>query len=186
MLTAGRIRHAADILRQGGLVAYPTEGVYGLGCRPDLPGPIERLCELKQRPLNAGLILIAADPQQLARFIDPEPVESERLEMTQPHPVTWIVTAGPLSSPWVTGGRATVAVRITDHPLAAALCRAVDMPLISTSANRRGRPPARNALQVRRWFAGELDLVVTGATGNLSGPTEIRMASSGDVLRPSI
>ena len=186
MLNAGRLRHAADVIRQGGLVAYPTEGVYGLGCRPDMPDPIERLCELKQRPLNAGLILIAAEPLQLAGFINPDGVELRQLESEQPHPVTWIVTAGPLSSPWITGGRATVAVRITNHPLAAALCRAADLPLVSTSANRRGRPPARTALQVRCWFADEIDLVVTGATGGLAGPSEIRVASTGQVLRPSI
>ena len=183
MWPAALFRLAGETIQSGGVVAYPTEGVFGLGCAPGDREAVARICELKQRPLSAGLILIAADIWQLAGFIDPDPAELQRLLAATDRPVTWIVTAGPLSPDWVTGGRDTVAVRITDHPIAAALCRAAAGPVVSTSANRRGRPPARRGLQVRRWFAQQLDLVVPGRVGRAAGPSEIRDARSGQVLR---
>jgi L-threonylcarbamoyladenylate synthase len=177
------MRQAARIIRAGGLIAYPTEGVYGLGCRPDLVAPVARLLEVKGRPAAAGLILIAASPAQLAGWIAPTAAELRRLREPRAAPVTWVVTAGPLAPGWITGGRPTIAVRITRHPAAMALCQAAGMPLVSTSANRRGRPPARSALAVRRWFGRDIDLVVGGPTGGAPGPSEIRDAASGAVLR---
>ena len=100
--------------------------------------------------------------------------------------MTWVVTAGLLAGDWITGGRRRIAVRITSHPLAAALCRAAGMPLVSTSAKRRGRRPAGSALEARRWQGQELDLVVPGQPG-LGGragrPSVIRDALSGRLLR---
>ena len=112
-----RLRHAAAVLHAGGVIAYPTEGVYGLGCRPDDARAVEFLLELKERPVSAGLILIAADLEQLDGWIAPTPAEARRLLAPPgPGPVTWLVTAGPLAPTWVTGGRDTVAVRVTQPP----------------------------------------------------------------------
>lgn len=180
---APRLRHAAVVLHAGGVIAYPTEGVYGLGCRPDDSGAVQFLLDLKQRPVSAGLILIAADLDQLAGWIAPTSREARQLAGTAPGPVTWLVSAGPLTPAWITGGRSSVAVRVTRHPVAAGLCRAAGLPLVSTSANRRGKPPARSALAARLRFGSRLDLVVGGATGGASGPTEIRDAASGRVVR---
>ncbi|MDJ0926410.1 MAG: Sua5/YciO/YrdC/YwlC family protein [Gammaproteobacteria bacterium] len=182
MWPAALFKLAGETIHSGGVIAYPTEGVYGVGCAPEHGDAVARICRLKQRPLSAGLILIAADVWQLAGYIDPDPDELKYLLADADLPITWVVNAGPLSPDWVTGGRETVAVRITDHPVAAALCRAAASPLISTSANRRGRPPARRALQVRRWFP-QLDLVVPGQVGSAAGPSEIRDARSGRTLR---
>jgi L-threonylcarbamoyladenylate synthase len=178
-----RLRHAAAVLHAGGLIAYPTEGVYGLGCRPDDSRAVQRLLALKQRPVSAGLILIAASLGQLTDWIEPTAREIRQLTATPAGPVTWLVTAGPLTPEWITGGRPKVAVRVTGHPVAACLCRAAGLPLVSTSANRRGKPPARSALGARLRFGAQLDLVVGGATGGAAGPTEIRDATSGRVLR---
>lgn len=180
---APRLRHAAAVLHAGGVIAYPTEGVYGLGCRPDEGRAVQFLLELKQRPVSAGLILIAASLEQFEGWIAPTPQEARQLSAATSRPVTWLVTAGPLTPDWITGGRPTVAVRVTRHPVAAGLCLASGLPLVSTSANRRGKPPARSALAARLRFGPRLDLVVGGATGGTSGPTEIRYAGSGRVVR---
>jgi len=185
MLAAAWLQRARTVLQTGGLIGYPTEGVYGLGCDPGDEAAVRRLCTLKQRPLSAGLILIAADARQLAGYIAPNERELARLlAAAGERAITWLIGAGPLTAPWITGGRDQVAVRITTHPMAAALCVAAGMPLVSTSANRRGRPPARSLLQLRRWFGAELDLILPGPTGAAAGPSEIRDAMTGRVLRP--
>lgn len=187
MATSGflppRLRRAAAVLHAGGIIAYPTEGVYGLGCRPDDGRAVERLLDLKQRPVSAGLILIAATLDQFARWIEPTPREFRQLFAVQPGPVTWLVTAGPLTPDWITGGRPRVAIRVTRHPVAAGLCLASGLPLVSTSANRRGKPPARSALAARLRFGLQLDLVVGGATGGAAGPSAIRDAATGRLIR---
>ncbi|MEZ5564234.1 MAG: Sua5/YciO/YrdC/YwlC family protein [Gammaproteobacteria bacterium] len=182
-----RLRYAAAVIRAGGVVAYPTEGVYGLGCRPDDATAVDRILLLKERPVTAGLILIAANLEQLNGWISPTPGERHRLygsiAAADGGPVTWVVRAGPLTPVWISGGRETVAVRVTRHPVAANLCLATDMPLVSTSANRHGKAPARTATGARARFGGQISLVVGGAIGDLAGPTPIRLASSGEYLR---
>ncbi len=178
-----RLHYAAAVLHAGGLIAYPTEGVYGLGCCPGDQAAVLRLLMLKRRPVEAGLILIAACLDQLAGWIEPSTAEARRLDSMNAAPLTWLVTAGPLTPVWISGGHSTVAVRVTRHPIAAGLCLASGMPLVSTSANRRGKPPARSALGARVRFGMQLDLIVGGPTGSLGGPTEIREADSGRLIR---
>jgi len=178
-----KIQQAADILLAGGVVAYPTEGVYGLGCLPSDPEAVDQLLGIKNRSSTAGLIIVAADLDLLSEWIDPTEAELQRLEQKNSHPVTWVVTAAAHTPHWLTGGRSTIAVRITQHPVAAALSRATKSALVSTSANRTGRPAAKSALQVRRWLGKELDWVVSGPLGEGSGPSEIRVALDDRVLR---
>jgi len=182
MVSFLKIRHAADVIRAGGVVAYPTEAVYGLGCDPGDRNAVNRILALKQRSGALGLILIAADARQLAGWIDPTETESRQM-VGGAEGVTWVVTAGRLTPRWITGGRPTVATRITRHPTAAALCRAAEMPIVSTSANRGGCPPARDALGARRAFGSDIDYVLTGPTGGRARPSEIRDARSGAILR---
>jgi L-threonylcarbamoyladenylate synthase len=178
------LRRAARVLRSGGVIAYPTEAVFGLGCDPACRAAVTRIASLKGRPSRAGFILIAAGMGQLDGWIAPTPAEQRRLAQRTSRPVTWVVTAGPRATPALTGGRKTLAIRVTAHPVAAALCRAAAMPLVSTSANIHGRPPARTALAARRRLGRRVDLVVPGATGGHDKPTEIRDARTGAVLRP--
>ncbi len=183
MEASPQLRRAARLLRAGGVLAYPTEAVFGLGCDPACEQAVERILAIKGRNARSGFILIAASAGQLEGWIAPTPAERRRLASVTAGPVTWIVTAGPRAGDLITGGRPTVAVRVTAHPVAAALCRAAGMPLVSTSANLHGRPPARSALAVRRQLGPRLDLVVAGATGGRARPTEIRDAGTGAVLR---
>jgi L-threonylcarbamoyladenylate synthase len=145
---------------------------------------VQRLLALKQRPVGKGLILIAADFAQLAAYVTPlpEPRMGEILA-GWPGPATWLLPAAPETPYWLTGTHETIAVRVTAHPQARALCEAWGRPLVSTSANPAGAPPARSALQVRRYFGDRLDLVLTGALGALRRPTSIRDGRSGRLLR---
>ncbi len=174
---------AAAVLRSGGVIAYPTEAVYGLGCDPLNQNAVRRLLAIKRRPMDKGLIIIATDLAQLEPFIEPPTPEiRQKLDASWPGPVTWLLPARPGTPHWLCGRHPSLAVRVTAHPLAAALCRAFGGPLVSTSANPSGRPPARSPLQARLRCPAA-DLVVHGATGDLGSPTPILDATSGKILR---
>lgn len=178
------LRRAGEIIRAGGVVAYPTEGVYGLGCRPDDAGAVLRIIDIKRRDPLAGVLLIAADSEQLAGWIE-LPDDAPELSSSAEHPVTWIVPATSAVPLWIRGRHAGVAVRITAHPVAAALCGEAGMPLVSTSANESGRAPARSPYVLRRNFRDLVDCIVPGRCGPAQGPSEIRDLATGKVLRPT-
>lgn len=180
-----RIRQAIRIVRIGGVIAYPTEAVFGLGCDPRNGKAIRRILAIKGRAIGKGLILIAADLTQLQPFIAGLPPERAGQILTSwPGPVTWVLPARPELSPWLTGGRATLAVRVTAHPTAVALCRTWGTALVSTSANRSGRSPARTSLQVRRRLRSLIDYVLPGQCGPERRPSRIIDATSGVLIRP--
>ena len=180
-----RLRRAADILEAGGVVAYPTESVFGLGCDPMNASAVARIIEVKRRDPEAGFILLACDDSQLQPYLAINPDKVPGVPESWPGPVTWVMPASTLTPDWITGKGATVAVRVTAHPLAAALCRAFGSAIVSTSANRSGRAAARSTIQVRRRFGTELDYILPGETGKAEMPSEIRDARSGAVLRPA-
>lgn len=177
---------AAAVLRAGGVVAYPTEAVYGLGCDPQNREAFDRLFALKQRPPTHGVLLIAADFAQVERYIDLAAVPSaamQRAKATWPGPHTWIFPRSAVTSSWLAGAHSGIALRVTAHPLAAGLCHAFGGALVSTSANRHGEPPARTADDVHAAFGDEIDAVLNGSVGGLERPTPIRDAISGDTVR---
>lgn len=179
-----KLRMAARVVRAGGLIAYPTEAVYGLGCHPRNERAVKRLLALKRRSASKGLILIAADFAQLEPFLQPlSPPDRVRLEAAWPGPQTWLIPARPGVPRWLRGRHDTLAVRVTAHPLAAALCRSCGHPLVSTSANISARRPARSALAVRRQFGQGLDYVLSGPTGGAAKPTTIQDLRTGQVRR---
>jgi L-threonylcarbamoyladenylate synthase len=179
------LHHAAQTLRNGGIVAYPTEAVYGLGCDPNNDHAIQRLLALKQRDPGKGLILIAADYHQLETYLAELPAEvAQRVLPTWPGPVTWLLPPRAQISRLLLGAHATLAVRVTAHPLAADLCRAFGGAVVSTSANRSNQTPARDAATVRRMFGDGIDDVLDGAVGTLVNPTQIRDGATGEVVRP--
>lgn len=175
------IARAADALLAGGVVTCPTEGVFGLSCMPDDDQAIARLLSIKQRDPAKGLILVAATREQLEPWMAaspdaiPEPIVGQ--------PITWIVPAATQVSPLVRGEHPTIAVRLTTHPVVAAMCDATNSALVSTSANRSGEPVVRNAYSLRRKFSACVDYVVPGACGGATGPSEIRVLATGNVLR---
>ena len=174
---------ASEILLSGGVIAYPTEGVFGLGCLADDVDAVARILAIKQRSPRKGFILIAARPGQFEGWIDPA-VRSALPKPDPRQPVTWIVPPAARVPAIVTGDNPGLAVRITINPVAAAICNAVDMPIVSTSANVAGRPVARNGFVLQRNFGRLVDYVVPGECGPASGPSEIREFATGNVLRP--
>lgn len=179
-----RLALAAHWLACGGLVAYPTEAVYGLGCDPRDGDAVRRLLALKARPETKGLILIAADWAQLAPYVHGlDQGRMAAVHATWPGPVTWLLPARPETPHWLTGDHATLAVRVTAHPLAAALCRRWGGALVSTSANRAGRPPARAPLGVRRALGEGIDFILTGPCGGAARVSRIRDGRTGVVVR---
>jgi len=175
--------HATDVLLRGGVIAYPTEGVFGLGCIPDDERALRRLLNIKRRDANKGLILIAADASQFDGWID-LPAGTSLPEPDPAQAITWLVPPGPHVSELLRGDHENLAVRITINPVAKMLCEAVGSPLVSTSANLSGRPTARNRFVLQRQFANVVDYVVPGDCGPASGPSEIRDFTSGKILRP--
>ena len=183
-MTPFRLREAARVLRDGGLVAYPTEAVYGLGCDPLNPAAVLRLLALKRRPLQKGLILIAAEFAQLIPFVGvlPQALE-QQVRATWPGPVTWLLPVDDAVPRWLRGGHDSLALRVTAHPTAAALCRAFGGAVVSTSANIGGQRPARSALAVQRIFGRRIDCILHAPLGDLDRPTEIRDGRSGLIVR---
>ena len=171
-------------VQRGGVIAYPTEAVYGLGCDPAQLAAVQRVLTLKQRPAHKGLILIAADFDQLAPYLLPlDSVTHARVMATWPGAVTWILPAQPHVSPLIRGEHDTLAVRGSAHPTCRALCLRLGHPLISTSANLSTLPPARDAQAVAAQFGTLLDGIVDAPVGGQAQPTEIRQGLTGEIVR---
>jgi L-threonylcarbamoyladenylate synthase len=177
----GSLRHAAHVIRTGGIVAYPTEHCFGLGCDPMNERAVARLFAIKHRPPGKGLILLADDVEQLARYVASVPT---RAADTWPGPYTWLLEPRLHVPRWITGTHARVAVRVTAHPQAAQLCRATGMAIVSTSANRTGERPARSYRDVLRRFGTAVDYALPGRVGELDRPTPIRDGATDETIRP--
>ncbi|MCD9007007.1 Sua5/YciO/YrdC/YwlC family protein [Luteimonas sp. XNQY3] len=177
---------AAALLARGGVVAYPTEGVWGLGCDPFDRAAVTRLLDIKQRPLDKGVILIAGAVAQFDAIVDWTRLHDaarQRVTGSWPGPNTWVVPARADVPAWITGAHASVAVRVSAHADVVALCAAFGGALVSTSANLGGEPSVadREALDTR--LLARIDGVLDGDTGGRAGPSTIRDALTGDVLR---
>ena len=177
-------RHAAAVLGRGGLIAYPTEGVFGLGCLPDKLPAVQRILDIKQRDASKGLILIAADAAQFSGWISlPDDLQIPAADPARP--ITWVVDAGEKTPPLVRGNHRGVAVRVTTNPVARAIAAAAASPIVSTSANLSGQAAVRDQAELHRQFGSLVDYIVPGDCGPAAAPSEIRVLASGEVLRPS-
>ena len=177
---------AAAILGEGGVIAYPTEAVWGLGCDPFDAAAVARLLALKRRPQAKGMIVIAADAAQVAPYLLWDVLAPQRQAQvldSWPGPHTWLIPCRADVPDWLRGDHDTLAVRVTAHPVAAALCRAFGGPVVSTSANRAGEPPARTFAALSVALLAETSGYVPGETGGLERPTTIRDARSGELVR---
>jgi L-threonylcarbamoyladenylate synthase len=176
-------RRIAAHLKSGGLIAYPTESCYGLGCDPDNRSAVQRLLKLKQRPQNKGLILIASSYRQVSRYLHPiTPDQQQLLKTAGARAITYLMPALRSAPRWLRGSHDTLAIRLTAHKQAAQLCRGVNSALVSTSANRSGQRPARTHAQCRRLF-GRKVLVLTGRVGKRKNPSTISRWADGRIIR---
>lgn len=170
---AGVVQIAAAVLRRGGLVAYPTETVYGLAAGAFLPDAVARVFQVKQRPLAQALPVQIAETRDiyaLARSIPPE--AQALVDAFFPGPLTLVLERLPSVSPLVTGGSATLGLRMPDHAVPLAVIRALGAPVACTSANLTGHRSPMSATDVLEDLEGLVDLVLDG------GPTQDRVAST--------
>lgn len=179
------IERAADSLGRGGVWAYPTEAVWGLGCDPWNLEAVERILSLKGRPWSKGLILVAADTDQLDCLLAGAPkAVLKAVNDYWPGANTLLLPDPAQQVPQcVRGQHHRVAARIPDHPQVRRLCRAFGGPLISTSCNRAGGPPLRWSWQVSQHFGAALDGILPGALGGARRPSRIIDPMDGTLLR---
>ncbi len=179
-----QIRLAVRALSAGGVIAYPTETVFGLGCDPLDSNAVERILELKQRPQEKGLILIGADLQQLLPYIDvQDQTQLNKLTQATERPTTWICPLRADVPRWLSGKHHSIAVRITTSAIAQQLCLQLGSAIVSTSANPAGLKPARSMLAIRRYFGNRLDYILNGTNDAKARPSRIVELISGRVIR---
>ena len=170
---------------KGCVFAYPTEAVYGLGCDPLNQVAMETILTLKQRPMEKGVILIAGKFEELTGYVDFSTLSNEviqRIRETWPGPFTWLVPKGPKTKDWVSGGSELVAVRVTTHKLVQDMCSIIDRPIVSTSANIGGMPPAKSADDVIGYFGHQVELI-DGELGTQDHPSTIINALTMEQIR---
>lgn len=175
-------KEAIPLVQQGGIIAYPTEAVFGLGCDPFNRSAVEAIYELKDREIGMGMIILIADWSQLSSLTAPITDEQlDRVKATWPGFTTWVFPKAPSLPQWITGDYDSVAIRMSTHPVARIL--STDCPIISTSANKSGRPPATTCEQVLQQFPNGIDAMVSGALGSEPRPSQIYDVLSGKQLR---
>lgn len=174
---------AAQALARGAVLAYPAEGVWGLGCLPGDAAAVARLLAAKRRAPDKGLILIADRAAAFAPYLAPLDEAAWRA-LEAGAGTTWLAPANPDAPPELRGRHPTQAVRVTRHPVCMALCREAGA-LVSTSANVEGAAPARSLAEARAVFGDAIDGLAAGELGGAAGPSEIRDLASGRVLRPA-
>ncbi len=182
-LSRWHLEQAARIILKGGVISYPTEAVYGLGCDPWDLWAVSRILSLKKRSISKGLIVIASCPEQLESLIVyPDQKIRNRILSSWPGPNTWVLPASAQCPWWLTGAHDGLAVRVTAHPLCRMLCEMAG-PIVSTSANIAEKSAARTAWKVQMIFNNRLDMILRGSTSGEAGPTRIRDAITGKQLR---
>lgn len=176
-------RALASHLKRGGLIAYPTESCYGLGCDPQNFRAVKKLLRLKQRPQRKGLILIAAEYAQVAPYVLPLSLaQQQRLQAAGAQATTYLLPTKPSASHALRGVHDSLAVRLTAHAFAKNLCRGVRSALVSTSANRAGQKSAKSYAACRKLF-GERVWVLRGMIGKNKKPSTIRTWSDERIIR---
>ncbi len=176
---------AARALWHGGVVAHAAEGVWGLACDPWCARAVVRILRMKRRAPGKGLILVAADADQLSTWLDPLQADMRAMILDSwPGPHTWIVPDDQhRAPPWISGGRRSIALRVPARAQLRSLCAVFGAPLVSTSANIGGRSAARSHLAVRLLFGDRLDAILPYG-GPLSGQaSSVREVLTGKTIR---
>ena len=183
MLSRWQLNRVAGILNSGGVIAYPTESVYGLGCDPDNDSALQKILSIKKRPARKGLIILVSEIAQAQPFI--KPLTAEQLQIMnaqQSRATTWLIPRHEEVSPLLCGQFDSLAVRVTSHPIARAICEFTGRALVSTSCNSAGKPEMKRKSQVRNHMGPQLDYIVEGRCGG-QNPSQIIDITSGRVIR---
>lgn len=183
MLNKSQLDHIRNLLIKGGVIAYPTESVYGLGCDPNNLQAVQRILDIKKRPAHKGLILLVSDIGQAFPYI--QALSASQLELVrqkQTRATTWLMPKNNTISPLLSGKHDKIAIRITQHPIAQAICEKLNGALVSTSCNLAGKSELKTVLEVRNKMHGQLDKVINGVCGGQK-PSQIIDLLSGQVIR---
>lgn len=186
MSNISTIERAAEVFTQGGIIAYPTEAVFGLGCDPDNDEAVNKLLLLKQRSVNKGLILLAANYTQLLPYLNDDAIDQDKrsnILSRWPAALTQVLPANRNISPLLCGIFDSIAVRITNHPDVLTLCKLTNKAIVSTSANLSGQPPAATWQQVEQQLGDKVDCIIKTNTLGFLKPTCIINGLTGDVIR---
>lgn len=196
MLEIISIAKAAQYLKEGAVIAYPTEAVYGFGCDPNNHHALASILELKQRSSKKGMILIASDIKQLEYYIDFNSVSAERYEdiiRSWPGFTTWVLPINQDNlqqiDPLIYGQYDTIAVRVSSHPVVSVLCGLFAGPIISTSANISGESEIKEIKQLlemmskSKKLSGLIKAIVAGDLGGYDKPSTIKDGRTGNLIR---
>lgn len=181
-----KVKEAALTLREGGVIICPTEGVYGISARVSNIKGIERIISIKHRAFNKGLIIVSSSVAQLESVVNFGALSADSMRLIHnkwPGHNTFIVPAKSGVSPVLTGGRTTMAARVTDFELLAALCDEVGEPIVSTSANISGSEPLTTLPELQATFATSIDYILDEPCMGRNKPSTIYDALTGAVLR---
>jgi len=176
------IRHAAYIINNGGVIAYPTDTIYGLGCDPYNQEAVERINLIKCRPHNKQFILLAGNIDQVKPLIDISDRQQENI-IRKTEPTSWIVKASKRAPAWLTDADNQLTIRISKHPLVQKLCQRLGHALISTSANISGRNPAKNSLQIHSYFHSSIDKILATNKSLTARPSTIIRLNDNTIIR---
>ena len=184
-MTKLNIQLACRALKQGNIIAYPTEAVWGLGCDPYNETAVNKILRLKDRPVHKGLILIGGEIDQFKPLLSGLSAEHrDTLDASWPGHITWLVPdPDQLIPQWIKGNHQSVAIRVSTHPVVQGLCSAFAGPLVSTSANEAGEEEIRSRIILEDKFADKLSCIVDGELGQAAKPSEMRELFSGKVIR---
>ena len=184
-MTKLNIQLACQELKQGNIIAYPTEAVWGLGCDPYNETAVNKILRVKGRSINKGLILIGGSVDQFEPLLSGLDIEHrDTLDASWPGHVTWLVPdPNHLIPQWIKGSHQSVAIRVTAHPVAQKLCSTFAGPLVSTSANVAGEVEIRSRIILEDKFSDHIACIVDGEIGQAVKPSEMRELFSGNVIR---
>ena len=185
LLTENDIQQLQQHIDDDGVIAYPTEAVFGLGCDPRNEVALNKILQLKRRPVEKGVILIASNYSQASAYVDDKKIPFERrpdIFSSWPGPITWLLPKSEHAPYWITGDSDFIAVRVTAHPIVRQMCDSLDSPLVSTSANPATLPPASTVKEVESYFASNVH-IIDRALGTSGKPSQIKHAMTGAIIR---
>ncbi len=174
----------AKLLKQGAVIAYPTEAVWGLGCDPFNESAVRRILTLKSRPEAKGLILIGGHASHLQPWVDTLDNEAAtRLLSQTERPTSWIVPDTKITPSWVRGEHQSVAIRLSQHAGVQRICQAFNGVIVSTSANPAGLDPALTQQQLTEYFGDQIDAIFDAPLGDAGQPSQILDLLNGKQFR---
>ena len=171
------------ILVAGGVIAYPTESVFGLGCDPSNEQAITKILEIKKRTLAMGFVLLTPNIEIVSGWVNINNKQLKIFSSPSPKPTTYIVPASNSAPKWLTV-KNTLAIRLSSDPFIKNICGLLGFPIVSTSANLHGEQPCRSADEVQEIMGSQLDYIVFKKTGPFNNPSTIVDLSSGKTIRP--